>query len=340
MISNVLLAEILQRRLNGNYNAEYGEYQNIRDFKLDSFPNKRYEFRIFAEDSDYKKSENRGALPSASPTNTYTQFINGVLKTPSASSVEGASNQTYNAAVEAHLELLIPNCDDPITYTDDNNEVTIRLQDAVSILVNSVLGLPTQNYEDGGNGITYYIAARYSRAEMGERQNRLQVGLSVVLNVYIAFSIIAMGVSSREIKLEIDGEEVYFTRISISRTSVQENNTVSDENIEGSQGSKFGISKARTTATQLIIAFSAPVRPVAFNTAMTRYLMSGSVEPMTVTLRMPTEFDQSGAGYLRYETATYNMVFAEAGVAGEENLNSSFDVRLVEEMTIPTAETE
>ena len=327
MISTLLLAKLLQDRLNGA--LENGEYKNIKDFGLDSFPNKRYEFRIFPEDGEYKKSENRGAELTANPTNTYTQFINGVLKTPNTAAVEGAGASTYNAAVEASLELLIPNCDDEATFTNPNDNtqsVTVRLQDAVALLVNSVLGLPTEEYIADGD-ITYFVGGRYSRASVGQRQHRTQAGLSVILSVYVSFAIVAMGVSSRQIRLNIEGNDIYFTRISISRTSVQENNTLSADT-----SGDYGVSKARTTATQLVIAFSAPVRPVAFNTLLTQYIMSGTVSPMTVTLTMPTEADQGGNDYLDTLTKTYKMTFAQGGVAGEENLNASFDVRLVEEM--------
>ena len=327
MISTQSLAKLIQDRLNGA--LENGEYKNIKDFGLDSFPNKRYEFRIFPEDGEYQKSENRGAELNANPTNTYTQFINGVLKTPNTAAVEGAGASTYNAAAQASLELLIPNCDDEATFTNPNDNtqsVTVRLQDAVALLVNSVLGLPTEEYIADGD-ITYFVGGRYSRASVGQRQNRTQVGLSVVLSVYVSFAIVAMGVSSRQIRLNINGNDIYFTRISISRTSVQENNTLSDDT-----NGEYGVSKARTTATQLVIAFSAPVRPVAFNTLLTRYITLGEVIPMTVTLTMPAEADQGGDGYLLTLTKTYKMVFAQGGVAGEENLNASFDVRLVEEM--------
>lgn len=328
MISTQLLANLIQERLNGVLTD--GEYSNIRNFGLDSFPNKRYEFRIFAEDGEYKKSENRGAEISEEPTNTFTQYINGVLKTPVTSAVDGASVDTYNAAVEASLELLIPNCDDVATFTDPDDpteSVTVRLQDAVAILVNTVFGVPTENYITEG-GITYYIGGRYSRASVGGRQNRPQVGLSVILTTYISFAVVAAGVSSREIKLKINGESVYFNRISIARTSVQENNTLSDDTISNESGI-YGVSKARTTATQLVIAFSAPVRPVAFNLALTRYIMLGEIVKNEVELTMPTVYN---GGELETLTQTYTMVFAQGGTAGEENLNASFDVRLVEEM--------
>lgn len=331
MISTQSLAKLIQDRLNGA--LENGEYKNIKDFGLDSFPNKRYEFRIFPEDGEYQKSENRGAELNANPTNTYTQFINGVMKTPNTAAVEGAGASTYNAAAQASLELLIPNCDDEATFTNPNDNtqsVTVRLQDAVALLVNSVLGLPTEEYIADGD-ITYFVGGRYSRASVGQRQNRTQAGLSVILSVYVSFAIVAMGVSSRQIRLNINGNDIYFTRISISRTSVQENNTLSDDIVDNQSGI-YGVSKARTTATQLVIAFSAPVRPVAFNTLLTQYIMFGEVTPMTVTLTMPAEADQGGDGYLLTLTKTYKMVFAQGGVAGEENLNASFDVRLVEEM--------
>jgi hypothetical protein len=50
---------------------------------------------------------------------------------------------------------------------------------------------------------------------------------------------------------------------------------------------------------------------------------------LSVTLVMPTELVN---GVLQYETGNYTMTFAEGGIAGEENLNAAYDIRLVEEM--------
>ena len=97
----------------------------------------------------------------------------------------------------------------------------------------------------------------------------------------------------------------------------------------GSDSTEYGISRARTTATQLVIGFSAPVRPTVINKALTRYIVTGIVPMLSVTLVMPTELVN---GVLQYETGEYTMTFAEGGIAGEENLNAAYDIRLVEEM--------
>ena len=113
MITNQQLAELLQSKLNGDYSAEVGEYANLHKYGLDTFtPNVRYEFKIFANDGEYAEAENRDALVTSDVTNTVTQYINGVFKTPGGNTAEGASAETLNTAVEAQIELLIPNCDD------------------------------------------------------------------------------------------------------------------------------------------------------------------------------------------------------------------------------------
>lgn len=329
MITNQQLASLIQGKLNGAFNAELGEYENIHKYGLDGFPNFRYEFRIFADNGEYSKAENRGATANGAVTNTVTQYINGVLKTPGGASVEGASADTYNAAVEAQIELLIPNCDDVATFTEGEDSVTVRLQDAVSLLVQQTLGLPTTNYEVGEDGIRYLVGAQYSHASTGERRHRTQAGLSVILTLYLTFAIVAMGVSSREIVLTINGEQVYWNRISISRASTQENNVEADPS--NATGSNIGVARARTTATQLVIGFSAPVRPTALNKALVRYTLLGEVTPLAVTLEMPTDRNTE-TGTLNTVTGTYTMIFAEGGVAGEENLNAAYDIRLVEQM--------
>lgn len=348
MITNQQLAELLQSKLNGDYSAADGEYTNLHKYELDTFtPNVRYEFKIFANDGEYATAENRDAIPG-DVTNTVTQYINGVFKTPGGNSAEGAGTNTLNTAIEAQIELLIPNCDDEKEYTADGQTYRLRLQDVISMLVQDALSLPTSdtlydiNKKDGGNRISYFIGGRYSHASVGEKQHRTQVGLSVVLSLFMTFAVVAMGISSREIKLTIGYkendedeyvyEDVYFNRISISRTSTQENNVQASPS---SNSTNYGISRARTTATQLVIGFSAPVRPAVINKALTRYIVSGIVPMLSVTLVMPTileDADGDGKPELQYETGNYTMTFAEGGIAGEENLNAAYDIRLVEEM--------
>ena len=323
MITNQSLAELLQRKLNGERNG--AEYANLTLSGLDKFtPNVRYEFKIFANDGEYEKAKSGGIDPSEI-SNTVTQYIHGVLKTPNGAAIEGAAKETYNAAIEAQLELLIPNCDDIATFdVNDGESVSARLQDAVHILVSNVLGIPTDDYISDGE-VTYFVGTRYHNASIGERRHRTQAGLSVILTAFMSFAVVAMGVSSRKIKLKIDGEAVYFSRISVSRSSTQENNVTATAKVS----TGVGVAKARTTATQLVIGFSAPVRPTALNKSLTSYIMTGEVETLVVTLTMPTDDSEEGE-----MDRTYNMVFAEGGVAGEENLNAAYDIRLVERMDV------
>lgn len=334
MITNQQLAELLQSKLNGDYSAEGGEYANLHKYGLDTFtPNVRYEFKIFANDGEYATAENRDAIPG-DVTNTVTQYINGVFKTPGGNTAEGASAQTLNTAIEAQIELLIPNCDDEKEYTADGQTYRVRLQDVISMLVQDVLSIPSSDTREDKDGISYFIGGRYSHASVGEKQHRTQVGLSVVLSLFMTFAVVAMGISSREIKLNIGynsdigykDEDIYFNRISISRTSTQENNV---QATPGSDVANYGISRARTTATQLVIGFSAPVRPTIINKALTEYIVTGRVPPLTVKLKMPKYMAD---GVLQYAESEYTMTFAEGGVAGEENLNAAYDIRLVEEM--------
>lgn len=336
MITNQQLAELLQSKLNGEYSATDGEYANLHKYELDTFtPNVRYEFKIFANDGEYAEAENRDALVTSDVTNTVTQYINGVFKTPGGNTAEGASAETLNTAVEAQIELLIPNCDDEKEITtQDGQTYRVRLQDVISMLVQDVLSIPSSDTREDKDGISYFIGGRYSHASVGEKRHRTQVGLSVVLSLFMTFAVVAMGISSREIKLNIGynsdigykDEDIYFNRISISRTSTQENNV---QATPGSDVANYGISRARTTATQLVIGFSAPVRPAIINKALTEYIVTGRVPTLTVKLKMPKYMAD---GVLQYAEGEYTMTFAEGGVAGEENLNAAYDIRLVEEM--------
>lgn len=324
MISNKQLAKLIQDRLNGK-DDNYPQFLDIYGLN-NSESNLRYEFRLFANDGEYNEAENQAETITPDETNVITQFINGILITSGGNATDGISYDSINTAVEARIEFLIPNCDDKIVIEDEE----FRLQDAVEMLINDALGLPSSDVLESETNteigkMSFFVAGRYSKATVSDRRHRTQVGMSVILSLFATFAIVAKGISSNDIVLETDGERIYFNRISISRTSTQENNVSATPDSYG--GSPIvGVSKARTTATQLIIAFSAPVRPSKIYDALTEYLVRGTVEKINIKLHMPTN---ANGGEI---SEIYNMTIAEGGIAGEENLNAAYDIRLVEEM--------
>lgn len=322
MITTKELARIIQERLNGE--LVNGEYANITKYGLDKFhANLRYEFCVEANNAEYKKAERRGAVVSSTPTNMITQYIMGVLQPTSGAEIEGNSADTYNTTVSAMIDLLIPDCDD----MTDINGYTLRFQDAVSALIAGELGAPSNEYITGEDGIVYYVATRYTRAVPGTKDFRAQVGLSLSLMLDVSFSIIATGISSRDITLSIDGEDVYFTTLGIARRSVQENNVNA---YASAPTAEYGTSKTRTTASQLFLSFDAPTRPTAINERMAEYLLTGEITPLSVTLGIPTKRDERGKLITR--SKTFSMVFTEAGLNAQLNLAASSAIKLTEEL--------
>lgn len=328
MITTKELAQMLEEKLNGELVAGASEYENLAKYGLDRFaPNTRYQFYIRSDEMELQKSRIQNAVPSTIPTNTETIYICGLLSPSPGSTVEGQDANTYNTVVNSTLELLIPNCDDTsvMTFKVNGENITeeLRLSDLVQLLIEDTLSATTSQYITGDDNVIYYIGTAYSRTIPGIKEQRPSVGISLPLSVYIAYSIVATGISSENIEVFIKTggvfEKIYTTRLGLARTTQHESVIQSDAN---------GVAKAKPNATTLTLSFDAPYRINAIGEAVTSYVLSGEITPLTIMLSIPATINVDGSIVKREKK--YTMILADTGISGELNLAASMSVRLIE----------
>lgn len=320
MIKYTELAALIEAELNGQRGSD-GEFSNLKEYLLSGgvFGNgDRYEFKVIAGDMEYTRAERQGAIPTNQPTNDSTYYISAVLRPLQGDSVEGTSEETLNAVINAEIDFLIPNCDREGSFEIDGEIQTIRLQDAVLSIINDKLSLPNSQYYDGEDGNIYYLSASFGHISIGEKQIRGLAGLSLTASMSAAFSVVATGISSRDITLSYNGEQVYTTRIGLARTSTQDGTVPSDSN---------GITKNATSATSLTISLDAPLRRSAFFGRYISYVINGLNYPFDVTIGYPLASGGTGS-------KTYTVCFANTGINGELNLAASVNIQLVEALDI------
>ena len=319
MIKYTEIARMLERELNGELSG--GEYENITAYGLTLGvfgENDRYQFRVVAGDMDYEQAQRIDATPRVGPTNTSTYYINGVFRPLSDGEVQGINSNTLNTVMSAELGIIIPHCDREAIIENQ----TVRLQDAVLALIGDKLSIPKNDYYTAEDGTVYYLSFSFGRINVGEKQIRGSAGMSLTATLYMSISVVATGISSLDLKLLFEGDEVYTTRLGIARTSVQEGAVSSTSG---------GVSQSLTTATSLTISFDAPLRRSAFFSRYKDYTLNGNNEPFEVKLVFPA--DEAGG---EATTKPYTVSFGDVGVNGELNLAASVSVRLVEALDITT----
>lgn len=327
MITTKELAALLTARLNGDYSDADKEYTNIHKYGLDVFyPNTRYEFIVEADEIEYKYPEYKEADPTLRGvvTNTLTRYICGVLSPLPGSEIEGANKDTYNTTVSASVDFIIPDCEEVRTVEySDGSRAEMRLGDIVQLLIEEVLSSSMSEYITASDETIYYVGTRYSRTIPGTKTQMQVGGIALPISVYITYSIVATGVSSEDIKLKINNQDVYTTRFGIARRTEQQANVSSDSG---------QVSKMKSSATSLTLTFDSPYRINDIGEAIATYILTGELTPLSVTVFLPTGRREED-GKPTYTEGHYTMVLADSGINSELNLAASVSVRLVEEMS-------
>lgn len=290
MIKIRTLAEDLTKRLNEALDAS-----NIESFIELYAPNTKYRFYIVAGEGEYKHSEEK--------ENEVTVYINGVLKLLPGAKIEGMSDDNYVGTASATLEILVPHAD----IVDENG--TAVFVELVRNVVSSAMGNNRNStIED------YLVAMEFSMPHTYGRQLRHGIGDSVELVTSINYAFVSAGVPSKNIKITIDGNEIFPTKIGISRRAVTEANVKSD--------SEYGASACTVSGTALTIAVVLVMRNNAISTAIAEHVITGEWKPHNVELSI-----QIGKKTSR---KTYSMTFAESEINGEVPLGASTSFILVE----------
>jgi hypothetical protein len=280
--------------------------------------NTNYTFKVYSDVGAYKKASRS--------LNTINRYINCILKL-NGDDKSGVTDETISAVWNAQFECLVPHPLDTINLTDANNEIyTLRFVDAVEDVINSALASSTTEYINDGAGTPYYVGANYSSTVPGLVDTREAIGESIPLSVFIEYTIVATGISSASIKLELidenKDERIFPTRLDIIRTAVQEGNIASNSN---------GISKVTTQGTLLSMQVTMPLRNGIFDTLVKQAALDPTlVNSKSYRLSVPVSIDADGNPV--YLSRTYTMTFSEVNIAAETNLGAACTASLVEEL--------
>lgn len=309
MITLKTLAKKLEDKLNGAMTSD--EYSEL----FSSFmKNTRFEFKIFADEGDYKHAKRNDLGDSV------TYYINAILK-QGLEDKEASDKNTYSAIITAYLEMVIPHAHLEGSRTVDGAIDSITLGEAVHELVDNTLRYSDVEYI-AVDGVTYYVASKYYVAQTGTRDLRQSAGDSLTLYLNVEYAIVTAGIGSEKIEISVDGERLYITRYGLARRSVQ------DGNVEAKDDNATSVpaSKCTTTSTVLTISFDAPVRNGEIDKKIAAYTIGGRVDRLAVTVKCAElGFD---------EPKEYKMVIAEAGINGEDALVASYSVKLVEDLEV------
>lgn len=313
MITLKMLGERLENTLNGSFDPEQKEYENIRNFGLDGIqPNVTYRFYVTEDEGTYK-----GAETDPSDPNKVVFYINVLLSSIGATG-EGVGHEDYIGTMSTRAEFLIPHVD----LFDDNKESVIT--GAVRALITRVLQFNQASLEEDpeaieGEARSYLVGISYTMPVTGEKEIRAKVGASITLTVYIDYTFVAEGVASSDFEIYVvDGEgkenRIYPARMGLRRSSVTEGNVPSD--------SKNGASKNTVGATSLTINIDLAVRNSYIADKYVEYVIRGVIEPLDIVIKAPT---RNGA-----ISEPKKMVFMESAINTQVPLAASSSLILVE----------
>lgn len=312
MISIDTLASRLEQTLNEALQNEQNEIFSEGYFQAGT----RFLFKIFSKEGKYKKADR--------DLNTVTKYINGIITTLGGDKV-GYNAESLVTTARMKLDLLIPWIPSPANDLKSFYEY-------VEDFLNNVLSIPTQELiADPDSGLIYYAIGNYSPLSTGLKDIREAVGESMTASIYITYTFVAQGVSSAETEIYVNDHgydaRVYPSRIDISRNSTTESFLPSDS--QAANGTTISKTKAQGTGFQINII--KPEKFDALDAFIRRYLMTGAIETIQITIKEPDEIGvNAGSVNVIKASYTYDMIIADV-TKGLDGVNSPvYTVALVE----------
>lgn len=292
------LIEPLETKLNAALNAKTPQGAYV--FPIQGVPrNTLYKFHIFTDTGEYSEAIKSGA--------TVTKAFNAICRIRPIS-LEGATPEAYTASAGALIDFLIPLQGLKRSEKDSFISGVRRLFD--STLQNS----SGENITDS-DGSIYLVICRPSIMQTGARDIRDTVGDSLIITLSLEYSIIANGILADTTKVTIDGVQVLWSNLGVSRRFIMENG-VPSTSLNGSAGNF-----ANASIYTLTMSF-----PSRFGILYEKYIEAtetGINEPMTVVVT-----DTIGSG--KTVTHTHTMIFSELGKNGLTGASGSMTISLVE----------
>ena len=293
------LTENIQTKLNE-------ELTNNSDLN-EAFTNTSFEFRIVTDTAEYKDAERRD--------NAVRYYIHG-LASVVGSEKEGLGGDSANIGVSIRTDFLIP-------FVNTSDEGVKLMMDTVRDIIDNALSESSGETKEIDK-MMYYVASTYSISQPGIRDVRPKVGDSITLTVNCSYYLVAQGISSESIELDIavneDSPGVYaYERIFARRIGIYRK-LVSEGVVPSEAG---GSTKNVVSGSVLSISFDTPVRLGYFFEIAREYALHGTIIPFRVRLTLPKRDGNA-------DVSTYTMVISDAGINGELNLAASSDYTLVE----------
>ena len=292
------LNEALQDRLN----------VKLRESALDgAFDRVSFDFRIVTDTAEYKDAERSG--------NAVRYHIHG-LSTVVGSEKEGLGGDNANIGVSIRTDFLIPF----VNNTDEG--VSLMISEVRNIIDEALSESSGETKEI--DGMLYYVGSTFSISQPGIRDVRPKVGDSITLTVNASYYLVAQGISSDSITLEVavmeDSPGVYvYERIFARRIGIYRK-LVSEGVVPSESG---GSTKNVVSGSVLSISFDTPIRHGYFFDQVRAFALRGRVIPLVIRLTLP---NADGTA----DSSVYTMVISDAGLNGELNLAASSDYTLVE----------
>ncbi|MDE7453631.1 MAG: hypothetical protein K2N22_04405 [Clostridia bacterium] len=253
-------------------------------------------FKVYLDTGDFHKAIRNG--------NTVTEFINGIMAV-SGSSVEYAGEQEI-VGISTELKFLVRVDDD--MQADGSFDSIEKFRDLLSQAFSSVK--PKFNVTEDGK--TYTVVVAYTLPDTGERAQRSGIGDSLSYSCSVYFAYLANSINATDVKITIDGEEINFLAVGITRRPSIIANLYTD-NVNGE-------SATYSESAAFAVDLTMPAFISSLGGILSDYILgiSDSNEPHTVVIT-----------YGNGTTITKQMIFGESKGDGQGIENVRYTVSLI-----------
>lgn len=256
-------------------------------------------FAVFTDTGDFQKAIRQG--------NQVTEYINGLL-TVSGSSTEYAGEQKI-ISISTELRFIVRIDDDHNADGSFNNIKNFR--ELLSAAFQSVEPQFTAKDKDDKQ---YRVVVGYTLPATGTREQRSLIGDSLTYSCSVYFAYLANSINASDVKLTIDGEQVYFLAIGLTRRPSLVANLFT--------GSTNGESAVYAESAGFVVDLTLPAFITVMGGTIADYILGieEANTPHTVVL------DYGGNGE---KTVTKTMIFGESSGTGQGIENIRYTVSLV-----------
>lgn len=187
-----------------------------------AYQNEQIKFKIWADSGQWQSA--------VRTENELTYYINGNLRTQSSSKDSNILSMGVNGLI---LEFAVPIAR-PHTDMDQRRQELIAVQNGQYAFVDEVTGVLNGYFAKAkvfslvADGITYGISFDAGTVITGNIEMAARMGNIVTESVYITCYYLESGINSRDVLVEMDGEQLPFQSLSLGRTGTVASDVFSD----------------------------------------------------------------------------------------------------------------